>query len=162
VPSNFQSFPAERWKLLLVLPKAVHSMPASASFSTVSGLFGSVPPAIGVTSKGFLGPLTYDLLSELAGEPPLHAVQLHLTVSSVVNLPHPDELALPMSRRFAEDARTTDAAAVRADILTLEGPGRFLGGAHDGLYRSHSYRNNGQNYFHGFFSSNEGSVQRKT
>jgi hypothetical protein len=66
-------------------------------------------------------------------------------------LPHPDEVALPMIRRFAEDARTTDAAAVRADHLTLEGPGRFLGSARDGLYHPHSHRNNGENYFHNFF-----------
>src|SRR5262245_39147011 len=56
-----------------------------------------------------------------------------------------------MSRRFAEDARTTDAAAVRADHLSLEGPGRFFSRARHGLHRSHSCRNNGQNYFHGFF-----------
>src|ERR1700737_4726689 len=82
--------------------------------------------------------------SALAPEPPLHAVQLHITVSSVVNLPHPDEVALPMIRRFAEDARTTDAAAVRADHLTLEGPGRFLGRARRALYHPQCRRNEGQ------------------
>jgi hypothetical protein len=80
-----------------------------------------------VSNESFLDRLAYDLLRELASEPKLHAVQLHITVSSLVDLPQRHELALPMSGRFAEDARTADAATVRADHLSLDGPSRFLG-----------------------------------
>jgi hypothetical protein len=100
-----------------------------------------------VSNEASLDRLAYDLLSELASEPKLHAVQLHITVSSVDNLPQREELALPMSRRFAEDARTTNAAAVRTDHLTLKGPGRFLGRARRGLYHPQCRRNEGQDRF---------------
>jgi len=56
-----------------------------------------------------------------------------------------DELAA----LFAEDGelRIDDRPALRGrDEIRA-----FLGGTRDGLHRSHSYRNNGQNSFHGFF-----------
>jgi hypothetical protein len=40
----------------VALPRAFHSVPGSASFSTASGLVGSVPPAIGVTSTLAISP----------------------------------------------------------------------------------------------------------
>src|SRR6201984_1918250 len=46
-----------------------------------------------VSNEASLDRLAYDLLNELAGEPILHAVQLHIAVLSVVNLTHREELA---------------------------------------------------------------------
>jgi len=100
-----------------------------------------------VSNEAVLDRLAYDLESEPPGYPILHAVQLHITISSVLNLNNREEIAQAVVRQSADDAMAIGAAAVRANHLTFEGPSRFMGRTRRGLYHPQCHRNEGQYHF---------------